>query len=147
MGSPAMNLLTVPLTAEGAQLGDAVFPLPRSVMAEASAAGLKEVTFGVRPENITLSGSGLPVAIDLVEELGADAFVHGHTPDGNRLVIRADARIHPSQGSTVHALPTDAEHCHVFDPNTGVRFKSSDAVPADAAATTAGSSSVDFAKG
>jgi multiple sugar transport system ATP-binding protein len=143
MGSPAMNLLTVPLVGDGAQLGDAVFPLPRSVLAEASAAGLKEVTFGVRPENITLAGSGIPVMIDLVEELGADAFVHGHTPDGNRLVIRADARIHPSQGSTVHALPTDAEHCHVFDPNTGIRFKSSDAVPADAAKAA---SSVDLGK-
>jgi multiple sugar transport system ATP-binding protein len=133
MGSPAMNLLTVPLVGDGAQLGDATFALPRSVLSEASAAGLKEVTFGVRPENITLADKGIPVTIDLVEELGADAFVHGHTPDGNRLVIRADARIHPSQGSTVYALPTDADHCHVFDPNTGIRFKSSDAVPADAA--------------
>jgi multiple sugar transport system ATP-binding protein len=143
MGSPAMNLLTVPLVADGAQLGDAVFALPRAVLAEASAAGLKEVTFGVRPENITLSDQGIPVTIDLVEELGADAFVHGHTPEGNRLVIRADARIHPSQGSTVHALPTDADHCHVFDPNTGIRFKSSDAVPADA---VAGAATIDLGK-
>ena len=29
MGSPAMNLLTVPLVADGATLGDATFPLPR----------------------------------------------------------------------------------------------------------------------
>ena len=126
MGSPAMNLLT--------------FPLPHRVLSEASGAGLKEVTFGVRPENITLSDSGIPVTIDLVEELGADAFVHGHTSDGTRLVIRADARIHPSAGSTVHALPTDADHCHVFDPNTGIRFKTSEAVPADAAAAAAAAS-------
>ena len=97
----------------------ATFALPRGVLAEAAAPGLEEITFGVRPGNITLSEKGIPVTIDLVEELGADAFMHGHTPDGNRLVIRADARIHPSQGSTVYALPTDAEHCHVFDPNTG----------------------------
>ena len=77
------------------------------------------------------------MTIDLVEELGADAFVHGHTPEGNRLVIRADARIHPSQGSTVHAMPTDIEHCHLFDPNTGARFESSAAVPADSAITAA----------
>lgn len=82
------------------------------------------------------------MAIDLVEELGADAYVHGHSPDGNRLVIRADARLHPQQGSVVHALPTDADHCHVFDPNIGIRFKSSDAVPADAAVTTTAWSAV-----
>jgi multiple sugar transport system ATP-binding protein len=137
MGSPSMNLLTVPLVDNGANLGGSTFELPRSVMAEAAAAGLKEVTFGVRPENITLSSQGIPVTIDLVEELGADAFVHGHTPDGSRMVIRADARIHPSPGSVVHALPTDAEHCHVFDSNTGIRFKSSDAVPADASIAAA----------
>jgi multiple sugar transport system ATP-binding protein len=146
MGSPAMNLLTVPLVGDGAQLGDATFALPRSVLSEASTAGLKEVTFGVRPENITLADKGIPVTIDLVEELGADAFVHGHTPDGNRLVIRADARIHPSQGSTVYALPTDADHCHVFDPNTGIRFKSSDAVPADATKAAATASTVTLGK-
>jgi multiple sugar transport system ATP-binding protein len=132
MGSPAMNLLTVPLVAEGAKLGDTVFPLPRELLAEASGMGLKEVTFGVRPENITLSDKGVPVTIDLVEELGADSFVHGHTPDGDRLVIRADARIHPSQGSVVHAMPTDADHCHIFDPTSGLRLKASRAVPADA---------------
>src|SRR6478735_2447149 len=132
MGSPAMNLLTVPLVAEGAKLGDTVFPLPRELLAEASGMGLKEVTFGVRPENITLSDKGVPVTIDLVEELGADSFVHGHSPDGDRLVIRADARIHPSPGSVVHAMPTDADHCHIFDPTSGLRLKASRAVPADA---------------
>ena len=74
MGSPAMNLMTAPLTAEGARLGDVVIPLARDVLAEASQLGLKEVTFGVRPENLTLGGSGIPVTVDLVEELGADWF-------------------------------------------------------------------------
>ena len=144
MGSPAMNLLTVPLVSDGAKLGDTVFPLGRELLSEASGTGLKEVTFGVRPENITLSDHGVPVIIDLVEELGADAFVHGHTADGNRLVIRADARVHPMAGSTVHAMPTDSEHCHLFDPNTGIRFKSSGAVPADA--SLAAGSSIDLGK-
>jgi len=145
MGSPAMNLLTVPLVAEGAKLGDTVFPLPRELLSEASGMGLKEVTFGVRPENITLSDKGVPVTIDLVEELGADSFVHGHTPDGDRLVIRADARIHPSPGSVVHAMPTDADHCHIFDPTSGLRLKASRAVPADA--SLAAPSTIDLGKG
>ena len=143
MGSPAMNLLTVPLVSDGAKLGDTVFPLPRELLAEASGTGLKEVTFGVRPENITLSNHGVPVIIDLVEELGADSFVHGHTAEGNRLVIRADARVHPMAGSTVHAMPTDSAHCHLFDPNTGIRFKSSGAVTADSALAAAPSIDLD----
>jgi multiple sugar transport system ATP-binding protein len=131
MGSPSMNLLTLPLTADGAKLGEAVVPLPRELLAEASSKGLKEVVFGVRPENLTLGTAGLPVTIDIVEELGADSFVHGHSPDGGRMVIRTDARIHPHQGSTVQITVTDNQHLHLFDPNTGERFKSSAAVAAD----------------
>jgi len=131
MGSPSMNLLTLPLTSEGAQLGEDVVPLPRDLISEASAKGLKEVVFGVRPENLTLGTTGLPVSIDIVEELGADSFVHGHTADGGRMVIRTDARIHPQQGSQVKITVTDNQHMHLFDPNTGERFKASAAVAAD----------------
>jgi multiple sugar transport system ATP-binding protein len=131
MGSPSMNLLTVPLASDGIKLGDATVQLPREMLAECSSKGLKEVTFGVRPENLTLTTTGLPVTIDLVEELGADSFVHGHTPDGGRMVIRTDARVHPQLGSTVHVTVTDNEHLHLFDPNTGERLKSSKAVAAD----------------
>ena len=131
MGSPAMNLLTVPLVGEGAQLGEAVVPLPRELLSEASTLGLKEVTFGVRPENLTLGGQGLPVVIDLVEELGADSFVHGHTPDGGRIVIRTDARIRLKNGSTVQVAVTDRDHLHLFNPSDGLRLRASAAVPAD----------------
>jgi multiple sugar transport system ATP-binding protein len=131
MGSPAMNMMTVPLTSEGAKLGDTVVPLPRDVIAEASAAGLKEVTFGVRPENLTLGGTGIPITVDLVEELGADSYVHGHGPDGERMVIRTEARVHPTAGATVHATVTDSDHVHVFNPKTGERLETSAEVPAD----------------
>ena len=86
----------------------------------------------MRPENLTLGGSGIPVTVDLVEELGADSFVHGHAPDGGRLVIRTEARVHPSAGATIHATVTDADHVHVFNPSTGERLQSSAEVPADA---------------
>jgi multiple sugar transport system ATP-binding protein len=132
MGSPAMNLVTVPLVADGVRLGESTVPLPRDVLAEAHSIGLKQVVFGVRPENITLSGVGVPVTVDLVEELGADSFVHGHGPDGDRMVIRTEAHVHPTAGATVRASVTDDKHIHVFNPDTGLRLRSSDAVPADA---------------
>jgi len=131
MGSPSMNLLTLPLVSEGAKLGETVVPLPRDLLTEATERNLKEIVFGVRPENLTLSGEGLPVTIDLVEELGADSFVHGHTSEGSRMVIRTDARVHPQNGSVVRATVTDNQHMHVFDPNTGERFRNSSAVAAD----------------
>ena len=74
-------------------------PLPRDMLSEAIVNwALKEVTFGVRPENLTLGGSGMPVTVDLVEELGADSFVHGHAPDGG-----PDG--HPDRGPGAPAPP------------------------------------------
>jgi multiple sugar transport system ATP-binding protein len=137
MGSPAMNLLTVPLNSSGAVLGETVVPLPRELLSEASSKGLSEVTFGVRPENLVLGSEGMPVTVDLVEELGADSFIHGHGPDGKRLVIRADARISLTAGATVRATVSDGEHIHLFDPSTGLRLDSSSAVPADSSIAAA----------
>ena len=139
MGSPSMNFMTVPLTSDGARLGDATVQLTRDEVSEASSKGVSELTLGVRPENLVIANEGLPVTVDLVEELGADSFVHGHGPDGKRIVIRADARVHPSPGATIKVNVLDGLHTHLFDPTTGDRLKSSGAVPADvsAAASTA----------
>ena len=132
MGSPAMNLLTVPLVSDGARIGETTVSLPRALLSEAHAAGLEQVVFGVRPENIAISGDGVPVTVDLVEELGADSFVHGHGPDGDRIVIRTEAHVHPTSGATVRISVADEKHIHVFNPDTGLRLAASEAVPADA---------------
>ncbi len=137
MGSPSMNFMTVPLTSDGAKLGDAMVQLTRDEVSEASSKGLSELTLGVRPENLVIANEGLPVTVDLVEELGADSFVHGHGPDGKRIVIRADARVHPSPGATIKVNVLDGLHTHLFDPTTGDRLKSSGAVPADVSAAAA----------
>ncbi|HET8590343.1 MAG TPA: sn-glycerol-3-phosphate ABC transporter ATP-binding protein UgpC [Nakamurella sp.] len=140
MGSPAMNLMTLPLTSDGAKLGDTTVALPREIVSEAHSAGLSEVVFGVRPENLTLGGEGIPVTVDLVEELGADSYVHGHGPDGGRLVIRTEARVHPTAGATIHATVTDSDHIHVFNAETGERLRSSAEVPANSVQVASGQS-------
>ena len=132
MGSPSMNFMTVPLTSDGARFGDSTVKLTREMLSEASSKGLSELTFGVRPENLVVANEGIPVTVDLVEELGADSFVHGHGPDGARIVIRADARVHPSPGATVRTNVLDDQHVHLFDPTTGDRMASSGSVAADA---------------
>jgi multiple sugar transport system ATP-binding protein len=122
MGSPAMNIVNARLTEGGVQFGGETVPIPAGVMADARAHNLTEVTFGVRPEAVALAAEGMPVIVDLVEELGADAFVHGHTAEGNRMVIRADARVQLAGGSTVRAHVTDLDNIHVFHPETGERL-------------------------
>jgi multiple sugar transport system ATP-binding protein len=126
IGSPAMNLTTVPLTDGGALLADYVVPLPRSVMSAAAASELREVTLGLRPEALRVSSdSGFPLQADLVEELGADAYLYGTAPlrDGHpeQLTVRIAAGQEPAIGTTL-TLAVDAAQTHVFHPVTGTRM-------------------------
>ncbi|HET8643454.1 MAG TPA: ATP-binding cassette domain-containing protein, partial [Pseudonocardiaceae bacterium] len=128
IGSPAMNLKTVPLTENGAQLGDYVVPLPRETMSAARQADVSQVTLGVRPESLRLVPSGeegLKLTVELVEELGADAYMYGSSDAGagsERYIARVDARTPPDAGQvvTVAVIP---EELHVFHPETGKRLE------------------------
>ena len=122
MGSPSMNIVKLQVTETGVKFGGEDVPLKAPIMEEIRKDGLTEITFGVRPEALGLADPGMPVTIDLVEELGADAFVHAHTPDGDRIVIRADARLALHQGSTVKAHVSDLDNLHAFHPETGERL-------------------------
>ncbi|WIY03583.1 sn-glycerol-3-phosphate ABC transporter ATP-binding protein UgpC [Amycolatopsis mongoliensis] len=120
IGSPAMNLATLPLTEGGVKLGDVVLPLPRSVL---SAAGdLKEVVFGVRPESLELvSEGGFELVVELVEELGADAYLHGKVGD-DRFVVRVDGRTPPRMGDNVRVGLRGEGETHAFNPETTLRL-------------------------
>ncbi|WP_336922442.1 ABC transporter ATP-binding protein [Aquipuribacter sp. SD81] len=139
IGSPAMNLLAFPVTEDGVQFGTTTLPIERDALSRATG---KEVTVGVRPEDLTIStdGQGLPVQVDVVEELGADAYIYGTTdaghkvdvddPDmrgedraatGDNIIARTDGRRPPQRGETVHLVPSGG-HVHFFDMQTGARL-------------------------
>jgi multiple sugar transport system ATP-binding protein len=128
IGSPAMNLKTVPLTTEGAQLDGLTVPLPRAALAKASSEGLSEVTFGVRPESLHLVGSdqpGVALVVELVEELGADAYIYGSARiagSSERFIVRVDGRTPPAFGQTVKVAVRDGDQVHLFHPGTGLRL-------------------------
>jgi multiple sugar transport system ATP-binding protein len=123
IGSPAMNLFDADVVDGGLKFGTAVAPVDRDTLGEATA---KKVTIGIRPEDVQVSttGNGLPVDVDLVEELGADGYLYGHTEiDGNRvdIVARVDGRNHPNAGDKVFVLP-EPNHVHVFNTESGLRL-------------------------
>ncbi|CAM3278988.1 ABC transporter ATP-binding protein [Stackebrandtia soli] len=131
IGSPAMNIKTVELTEEGAQFGDVTIPLTRErreAAAEGRADGEKaSITLGIRPEDCTLGtadSGGIAVEVDLVEELGSDAYVYGHavySKGTERFVVRTDGRTVPGLGETVHVVPEPGRE-HVFHADSGLRI-------------------------
>jgi multiple sugar transport system ATP-binding protein len=123
IGSPAMNLFPADVVDGGLQFGTAVAKVGRDVLDQAKA---KTVTIGIRPEDVEVSttGEGLAVEVDLVEELGADGYLYGHTDiNGSRvdIVARVDGRNHASAGDKVFILP-EPNHIHVFDSESGLRL-------------------------
>jgi multiple sugar transport system ATP-binding protein len=130
IGSPAMNLRTVPLSDGGVRLAGNVLPLPAAVRAEAKRASLSDIVIGMRPEHLhlasgagELNGSGeLTGELLLVEELGADALLHVRLPEGgDQLVARAEGRKPPAPGQTV-TLRVQLGDVFVFHPQTGARL-------------------------
>ncbi len=121
IGSPAMNLVQLPIVDGGVQFGDAVLPISSDILSKAST---KRVTVGIRPEKLSVENQGLVVDVDVVEELGSDGFLYGRAQlDGTEqnVVVRVDAINHPKAGDRIHLL-ADAASVHVFDAETGLRL-------------------------
>ena len=120
IGSPAMNLCTLPIESGGHVLfGGIPLQLP-----EGAVNGHAEVLVGLRPESLELAGEGIAAEVEVVEEIGPDAHVFCRAEVGGestRLVVRSEARRAPAQGESVTLRPS-AEDVHVFDPESGLRL-------------------------
>nr|MBA3339278.1 ATP-binding cassette domain-containing protein [Geodermatophilaceae bacterium] len=128
IGSPAMNLSIATLSAAGITLGQLALPLPRPML-DGPLVGLTEVQVGVRPESLELVSSarpGIELTVELVEELGADAYVYGTARLGapTRFAVRVDGRNPPAVGKAVTIALRRLDEIHLFHPATGERIAS-----------------------
>jgi multiple sugar transport system ATP-binding protein len=140
IGSPAMNLLQLPATPHGVRFGDIDYPVERGVL---SGTG-DRVIFGVRPEDLDVSDRGLAIEVEVVEELGADAYIYGRTlrgADGDvaggpgqavdaeghlEIIARTDGRRPPQKGETVRLAPKQGT-VHLFHSQDGKRLETTGA--------------------
>ena len=133
IGSPAMNLIEGPVVDGGVDFGGYIAPVSRDAL---SGAG-KNITVGVRPEDLEVAedGQGIAVTVEVVEELGADAYIYGSTASSTKrvdhsgednsnapFIARVDGRRPPKKGEVLHLRPKTG-HIHMFDSESGVRLK------------------------
>ena len=125
IGSPAMNLLNAPVSGGKAMLGDLAVAVPASAGAT--------VTVGIRPEGFTPATTGFHVLVEVVEELGADAFVYGKpadptvkfanaTDEGAQVIVRWDPKNPPKPGQTI-TVGVNPAAVHLFNATSGERIK------------------------
>jgi multiple sugar transport system ATP-binding protein len=130
IGSPAMNMLRMSVTAEGDEvhmsregLNITAAPQHRAALRDYNG---REVIVGMRPENISERVTGLdtairlPARVDVVEPLGSEAYMYAFV-GGEDIIARvpADTRARPDDQID---LWTDAASLHMFDPDTEVNI-------------------------
>lgn len=120
IGSPSMNFLngTVRLGPDNAvvEIGAVRLPIP-------SAKGLSDgqkVIYGIRPEDLTLSDTGLAVTVSVVEPTGSEIHVLSRL-DGTEVVAVFRERHPLSPNQTIHLAPVPGR-AHLFDPASGDRI-------------------------
>ena len=138
IGSPAMNIGTFPVLDGVANLGRARVAVPRSVISQFTDDDKNHVTVGFRPESLDVvpagTPDGIPVIVNIVEELGSDAFVYGsltnefghadavHSGAGDaQVIVRVDPRQVPSKGETIYVRIREGEQ-HLFHAGSGERI-------------------------
>jgi multiple sugar transport system ATP-binding protein len=116
IGSPAMNLCTLPVTGGRVAFGSVTLDAVN---------GREQVVVGVRPEALELAGEGVDARVEVVEELGLDAYVFctADLPGGAaRLVARTGARHAPARGEHVRLRPSPDYEPHLFSADSGERL-------------------------
>ena len=117
IGAPSMNLLKGIVCPAGVRLaGGQILPLP------ARPAGFdgQDVIYGIRPEHLRLSATGIPVEVVLVEPTGPEAQIIVQL-DGEQLVCLHRGRDLPIPGQVVHLEP-DTQFVHLFDEHGNAVF-------------------------
>jgi multiple sugar transport system ATP-binding protein len=128
IGSPAMNLIEVPIVEGGVKFDGLTIPVSRDALGLAAGGGASTLTVGVRPESFDFVGDSdgaIAVTVHLVEELGADAFAYCSAHVGERdvdLIVRVDARAVPMKGDTLYVKPRGSE-THLFSATSGERLE------------------------
>jgi multiple sugar transport system ATP-binding protein len=132
IGSPAMNIGTFPVLDGVANLGRARVAVPRSVIGQFTDDDKNHVTVGFRPESLDVvpagTPDGIPVVVNIVEELGSDAFVYGsltnefghadavHSGAGDaQVIVRVDPRQVPAKGETIYVRMNPAKCIGIAD--------------------------------
>jgi multiple sugar transport system ATP-binding protein len=109
IGSPSMNLIAGEVSGDRFKGGGVDLPMPAGV---AVAQGQK-LTYGIRPEHLTLSDKGQAVTVVVVEPTGAEIHLVLRAGDVEMTaVVRERQAFQP--GQTLHITP-QAGMVHLFD--------------------------------
>ncbi len=129
IGSPAMNIGTFDVADGIATVGSAGIAVPRDALTQLAADDKNQITIGFRPESLDVVPQGtpnaIPIVVNLVEELGSDAYVYGALAGDSaaaevtsgagdsQVIVRVGPREVPLKGDTIWVTIRPGEE-HLF---------------------------------
>ena len=105
-----------------ASFGGVDVPLPQGVAAN----GRTSLVIEMRPESLEVAPDGIPAKVDVVEDIGADAFVFCSAElggDDKRNSWRVPSRVRHQSRATGVTLRPRSDEAHLFDPASGERLE------------------------
>jgi len=126
IGSPAMNMFSATVEDGGVKIGSHLLKVAGSVPAAQGA----HVTVGLRPEALEMtSHDGLPAVVNLVEELGAEAYMYAELADtqgesvtaSTNVIVRLEPNQAPPKGTSIQ-LTGKPGAMLFFDAESGERI-------------------------
>ncbi len=120
IGSPSMNFLQGKIaTREGKQVVVSAQGVVLPVGGLNAEDG-KAVTYGIRPEHITIAEDGIPVEVSVYEPTGSETLIFGRV-GGVPIDALIRERIEVTPGKVLH-FHIDPRRVHIFDQATGQRL-------------------------
>ncbi|MGL4589280.1 MAG: ABC transporter ATP-binding protein [Mycoplasmatales bacterium] len=127
IGSPQMNFINVVLEDGEIKLGNKYLALPKGIADALRAKGYegKEITMGVRPENViygeailaqeVITLGKITLDVELTENIGAQIYIHSQL-NGANFLVAANSRVGKIEDKVEVAI--NFNRCHFFDNNT-----------------------------
>ncbi|RMC31589.1 ABC transporter ATP-binding protein [Paracoccus alkanivorans] len=121
IGSPAMNFVNGTVT--GTDAGGITVQAEQGNL-RAALSGPKpgegtQIILGIRPEHLApVNEGGLPVTVEVAEELGGNSYVHARSASGADLVFERRGSRDSLEGQKLH-IGADADRIMAFSPEGG----------------------------
>ena len=116
IGSPSMNMVAGVVRGDQVDVGGVLLPMPPGMAVQEG----REVTYGIRPEGLSVGDTGLAGVVAVVEPTGSETHVVLRVA-GQEIVGLFRDRVSFRPGDALTFAP-DAGRVHLFDKATGVRL-------------------------
>ena len=120
IGSPSMNFVRGKIASEGGARHFASDSGLRLPLPDTTAADGQQVIYGIRPEHIGVSDTGIPVNVVVVEPTGSETQIFAKA-GGDVIDAIVKDRVHAAPGQQIHFV-IDPAHVHLFDATTEARI-------------------------